>query len=215
MRRPSWLMSSTTRDQEVGQFRQAPGRERQFVLGGLGPGGLLDLTALGQGERSGPAALVLDGVDLTVHPGETLALVGASGADKSTCAHLMARFWDPSEGRIQLMHIALARALLARPTVLILGESTAHLDNESDAGLATALTESGCTTVVIAHRRATIRRADRIAVLDAGHIVEQGTWENLIGCASSALNRSLASIALCAPAPSDIVRPGRDLLIFS
>lgn len=45
---------------------------------------------------------VLDGVDLTVRAGQTLALVGASGAGKSTCAHLLARFWDPSEGTVHL-----------------------------------------------------------------------------------------------------------------
>ncbi|MHC8560781.1 ATP-binding cassette domain-containing protein [Streptomyces albidoflavus] len=46
---------------------------------------------------------VLDGVDLTVRPGETVALVGASGAGKSTCAHLLARYWDPQEGTVTLV----------------------------------------------------------------------------------------------------------------
>ncbi|MFF5971194.1 ABC transporter ATP-binding protein [Streptomyces sp. NPDC012769] len=220
---------------------------------------------------------VLDGVELTVPAGQTLALVGASGAGKSTCAHLLARFWDPSAGRVQLLpgdggavdlrelddtelrravalvgqetplfhgtlaenlrlaapdadddllaetarrcgvdriapmdtpvgergatlsggqraRIALARALLGRPRVLILDESTAHLDNASDAHLAAALHQEGRTTVVIAHRRATIRRADRIAVLEAGRIAEEGTWEELTGRPDSALNRSLAHI---------------------
>ncbi|MCX2923297.1 ABC transporter ATP-binding protein [Streptomyces sp. NEAU-W12] len=224
------------------------------------------------GYGNGP---VLDGVELTVPAGQTLALVGASGAGKSTCAHLLARFWDPSEGAVQLIpadgepvdvrsvsdaelrravavvgqdtplfhgtlaenlrlaapeaddglltetarlcgvdriapmdtpvgergstlsggqraRIALARALLVRPRVLVLDESTAHLDNAGDAQLATALREEGRTTIVIAHRRATIRRADRIAVLEAGRITEEGTWEELTGRAGSALNRSLA-----------------------
>ncbi|MFD3333755.1 ABC transporter ATP-binding protein [Streptomyces sp. NPDC058700] len=220
---------------------------------------------------------VLDGVELTVPAGQTLALVGASGAGKSTCAHLLARFWDPSEGQVQLLpadgtpvdlrevsdaelrrsvalvgqetplfhgtlaenlrlaapdadddllaetarrcgvdriapldtvvgergatlsggqraRIALARALLAQPRVLVLDESTAHLDNASDARLASVLREEDRTTLVIAHRRATIRRADRIAVLEAGRIAEQGTWEELTGRPDSALNRSLAQI---------------------
>ncbi|MFD4030049.1 ABC transporter ATP-binding protein [Streptomyces sp. NPDC058637] len=217
---------------------------------------------------------VLDGVDLTVPAGQTLALVGASGAGKSTCAHILARFWDPAAGAVQLIpadgapidvrevddaelrrsvalvgqetplfhgtladnlrltapeadddllaetarlcgidriapmdtlvgergatlsggqraRIALARALLTQPRVLILDESTAHLDNASDAELATALHQEGRTTVVIAHRRATIRRCDRIAVLDAGRVTEEGTWEELSGRPESALNRSL------------------------
>ncbi|MFF9063587.1 ABC transporter ATP-binding protein [Streptomyces sp. NPDC014882] len=221
---------------------------------------------------------VLDGVELTVRAGQTLALVGASGAGKSTCAHLLARFWDPIQGEIQLIpadgdpidlrevsdaelrrtvalvgqetplfhgilaenlrlaapeadddllaetarlcgvdqiapmstlvgergstlsggqraRIALARALLTRPRVLILDESTAHLDNASDARLAAALHQAGRTTVVIAHRRATIRRADRIAVLEAGRIVEEGTWGELTDRPDSALNRSLPDIA--------------------
>ncbi|MFJ3933972.1 ABC transporter ATP-binding protein [Streptomyces sp. NPDC090029] len=219
---------------------------------------------------------VLDGVDLTVLPGQTLALVGVSGAGKSTCAHLLARFWDPSEGAVQLVsahgdpvdvrdvsdpelrrtvvlvgqetplfhgtlaenlrlaapeadddllaaaarrcgvdriaamdtlvgergatlsggqraRIALARALLVRPRVLVLDESTAHLDNTGDAQLATALREEGRTTIVIAHRPATIRRADRIAVLEKGRITEEGTWEDLTSRPGSALNRVLAT----------------------
>ncbi|MGW4726094.1 ABC transporter ATP-binding protein [Streptomyces sp. NPDC004291] len=217
---------------------------------------------------------VLDNIELNVPPGQTLALVGASGAGKSTCAHLLARLWDPSRGTVQLLptdgepidirdiddtelrsalalvgqetplfhgtlaqnlrltapeaddnlltetarlcgtdrigpldtpvgergstlsggqraRIALARALLTQPRLLILDESTAHLDNTADARLATALHQENRTTVVIAHRRATIRRADRIAVLEAGHIVEEGTWEELTSHPNSALNRTL------------------------
>ncbi|MER7911764.1 ABC transporter ATP-binding protein [Streptomyces sp. NPDC096068] len=224
------------------------------------------------------AGPVLAAVELNVPAGQTLALVGTSGAGKSTCAHLLARLWDPSEGAVQLLpadgepidirqiddaelrdavalvgqetplfhgtladnlrlaapgaddelltatarlcgvdrigpldtpvgergstvsggqraRIALARALLAQPRVLILDESTAHVDNTGDAQLATALRQEGRTTVVVAHRRATIRRADRIAVLEAGHIVEEGTWEELTGRPDSALNRNLADLA--------------------
>ncbi len=219
---------------------------------------------------------VLDGVDLTVPAGQTLALVGASGAGKSTCAHLLARFWDPSEGAVQLLpaeggpvdvrevddgelrralalvgqdtplfhgtlaenlrlaapdaddtalaavarrcgvdriapmdtpvgergatlsggqraRIALARALLARPRILVLDESTAHLDNAGDAELAAALQDEDRTTIVIAHRRATVRRADRIAVLEAGRVTEEGTWQELTADPGSALHRILAA----------------------
>lgn len=217
---------------------------------------------------------VLDGVELTVPAGQTLALVGVSGAGKSTCAHLLARFWDPSEGAVRLVprggdpidlreaadtelrcavavvgqdtplfhgtlaenlrlaapdaddellaetarlcgvdgiapldslvgergstlsggqraRIALARALLAQPRVLVLDETTAHLDNAGDAQLATALAQGNRTTIVIAHRPATIRRADRIAVLESGRIAEEGTWDDLTARPDGALNRVL------------------------
>ncbi|MET9435758.1 ABC transporter ATP-binding protein [Streptomyces sp. NPDC006551] len=212
---------------------------------------------------------VLAGVDLVVRPGETVALVGASGAGKSTVAHLLARFWDPAEGAVELMdrsgaavdvrevseadlrgavavvgqdaplfhgtladnlrlaapgasdervrevaelcgighlaadpaglaigergatlsggqraRVALGRALLASPRVLVLDETTANLDAAGEADLAAALTAAAAgagdrTTVVIAHRPSTIRRADRIAVLADGQVAETGTWEQL------------------------------------
>ncbi|MGW7468576.1 ABC transporter ATP-binding protein, partial [Streptomyces xantholiticus] len=210
---------------------------------------------------------VLDGVDLTVRPGETLALVGVSGAGKSTCAHLVARFWDPVAGAVELVpaagppvdlrdlaetdlrravavvgqdaplfhgtladnlrlaapaatddelaavarrtgvdriadgydtpvgergttlsggqraRIALARALLTHPRVLVLDETTANLDTEGDAAVSATLRDGAPsrTTLLIAHRPSTIRRADRIAVLEAGRVVQTGTWEELTG----------------------------------
>ncbi|MEU9700496.1 ATP-binding cassette domain-containing protein, partial [Streptomyces sp. NPDC047981] len=207
---------------------------------------------------------VLAGLDLVVRPGETVALVGASGAGKSTVAHLLARFWDPAAGAVALVagdravdlrdltdadlrravavvgqdaplfhgtladnlrladpeatdervrevaelcgighlvsglavgergatlsggqraRVALGRALLAGPRVLVLDETTAHLDAAGEADLARALAGApGAgtrTTVVIAHRPSTIRRADRIAVLVDGRVAESGSWESL------------------------------------
>lgn len=93
----------------------------------------------------------------------------------------------------QRARVALARALLVRPRVLVLDESTAHLDNTGDAELAAALRQEDRTTIVIAHRPATIRRADRIAVLDGGRIAEEGTWDDLTARPDSALNRLLGN----------------------
>ncbi|GAA2418436.1 hypothetical protein GCM10010420_56170 [Streptomyces glaucosporus] len=224
-------------------------------------------------------APVLTGVDLTVPAGRTVALVGASGAGKSTCAHLLARFWDPARGAVELLpgdgppldvreaadadlrravavvgqdaplfhgtladnlrlaapdagdadlravaracgvdriaahlpdgyatvlgergatlsggqraRIALARALLARPRILVLDETTANLDTAGDAELAAALAADAPrrATLVIAHRAATVRRADRVAVLEEGRITAEGTWAEL--AARGALSRVL------------------------
>ncbi|GAA3905342.1 ABC transporter ATP-binding protein [Streptomyces gulbargensis] len=238
-----------------------------------GPLGLrLEGVSFGYGDRP-----VLRDLDLAVPAGQTLALVGASGEGKSTCAHLLARFWDPLAGAVRLVpgtgepvdlrdltdadlrgavavvgqdtplfrgtlaenlrlaapdagddrlaevaelcgvdrvaaldtlieergatlsggqraRIALARALLSDPRILVLDETTAHLDNGGDAELAAALarTRTGRTTLVIAHRPATIRRADRVAVLQDGRIAEEGTWAELTARPGGALTRILA-----------------------
>ncbi|MFH8371572.1 ABC transporter ATP-binding protein [Streptomyces sp. NPDC018031] len=242
----------------------APGAPRPAPVGPLG----VRLRGVRFDYGAGP---VLDGLDLTVRAGETLALVGASGTGKSTCAHLLARFWDPVAGAVELVgaygdpvdlrdladdelrrtvavvgqeaplfhgtladnlrlarrdaterelhaaarvcgvdriaealpegyrtlvgergatlsggqrsRIALARALLADPRILVLDETTAHLDTAGEAELAAGLAAAsrGRTTIVIAHRPATVRRADRIAVLEDGRIADIGSWEELDG----------------------------------
>jgi ATP-binding cassette subfamily C protein CydCD len=204
-------------------------------------------------------------VSFTAEPGQTVALVGRSGAGKSTCANLLMRFWDPSHGSIALdghdlrdftlddlrEHIALvtqdtylfnttirenlrlgrqdaddaaveeasrqanahqfitsfpdgydtlvgergmqlsggqrqrvsiARALLKNSPLLVLDEATSHLDAVNEQQVRNALERlmEGRTTLVIAHRLSTIRNADRIVVLDAGKVVEQGNHDELL-----------------------------------
>ena len=78
--------------------------------------------------------------------------------------------------------LAIARALLKDPPILILDEATSQLDSEAEAQLQRALDNlmRGRTSLVIAHRLSTIKRADRILVMDAGRIVEEGSHEQLL-----------------------------------
>jgi len=217
------------------------------------------------GEDADAARPVLIDIDLLAHPGETIALVGETGAGKTTLIKLLARFHDPSQGRIrvdgqdlrtikqgslrrqmgivpqepflfsgtvkenilfgrlgasdeevaaaaaavgargfieklrqgydtpveeggvmlsvgQRQLISLARALLADPRILILDEATSSVDTQSEQAIQQALLRlfQGRTTFVIAHRLSTVTNADRVVVIHAGRIVEEGTHAELL-----------------------------------
>ncbi len=212
-----------------------------------------------------PEVPALAGIDFQVHPGETVALVGPSGAGKTTMLQLLLRFYDPQKGVVRLdgidisavdpaqlrkrmaivpqdpvifstsawenirfgrpeaseaeimaaahaahaadflaalpegyatflgekgvrlsggqrQRIAIARAILRDPSVLLLDEATSALDAESEQAVQMALSalSRNRTTIVIAHRLATVRNADRIVVLEAGRIVANGTHDALM-----------------------------------
>jgi ATP-binding cassette, subfamily B, multidrug efflux pump len=87
-----------------------------------------------------------------------------------------------SIGQRQLL--SFARALLAQPRILILDEATASIDSFTELEIQRALSvlRRGRTTIIIAHRLATIRDADKIVVLQQGSIAEQGTHDELLAC---------------------------------
>jgi len=109
----------------------------------------------------------------------------------------------------QRQRIAIARAILKNPAILILDEATSSLDSESERLVQVALERlmEGRTTFIIAHRLATIRTVDRIAVIDGGRVVEQGTHDELSGMADG-LYRRLSTLQFGEPeAESEALRP--------
>ena len=81
----------------------------------------------------------------------------------------------------QRQRLMIARAIAPKPKLLIFDEATSALDNKTQRQVSEALDEMGCTRIVIAHRLSTIRHCSRILVLDGGRIVEDGSYDELIG----------------------------------
>jgi len=92
----------------------------------------------------------------------------------------------------QKQRIAIARAIAPRPKILIFDEATSALDNITQRKISKSLDKLDCTRIVIAHRLSTIKNCDRIIVIDDGHIVEDGTYDELVnknGLFTSLINR--------------------------
>ncbi|MGC9452685.1 MAG: ABC transporter ATP-binding protein [Oceanipulchritudo sp.] len=221
-------------------------------------------------------------IDLTVEPGEKIAVVGATGSGKSALMSLIPRFYDPSSGVVrvdgidvrelhpselrrnigvvfqenflfsntvaaniafghpdarrevveraariaqaddfirelpsgydtvleeaggnlsggQRQRLAIARALLLDPPILLLDDPTAAIDAETEEEILAAMEQAmqGRTTFMVAHRLSTLRRADRVIVLERGRLVQQGTHEELVRVAGP--YREAASLQMLDP----------------
>ncbi|MDR1240553.1 MAG: ATP-binding cassette domain-containing protein [Oscillospiraceae bacterium] len=81
----------------------------------------------------------------------------------------------------QKQRLMIARAIIAKPSILYLDEATSALDNITQSHVVSSLSELNCTRIVIAHRLSTVKNCDRILVLDEGEIAEEGNFEKLMG----------------------------------
>jgi ATP-binding cassette subfamily B protein len=161
-----------------------------------------------------PGTTVLPGLNLAIPAGQTVAVVGATGSGKSTLVKLVARLYDPVGGRILVDGVDLRdlptgelhRTVVMMPQDAFLFTATIA-DNialgrpgvsRSDIeGAATAVgAQAGRTALIVAHRPSTIRIADRVLVMSGGHIVEDGTSDQLFG------TRTAKSPGRCGPGSS-------------
>jgi ATP-binding cassette subfamily C protein len=95
----------------------------------------------------------------------------------------------------QRQRLLIARAVVARPRLLLFDEATSALDNRTQAAVSSALERLQATRIVIAHRLSTVRTADRILVLERGRVVEQGRYDELMerdGLFSALARRQIA-----------------------